>query len=491
MGGDNDYGPYSGNHRDGNRIFFDRSTIIPKTAITMGILRPIKYVVVPELTFVDHLKGLLCVNDDDSNKINGVDGITATVSTMTGTRATLKSKQSWSSDDSDGGVLLDGSLITEPPIHNSPLASSLIQPPFSNYPPPIKLRDRSLSPPNNGTSLFSHSTSPKTLHFHRKEHHTQHEQYQRVTPAPFTCIKTRKYMLSNRVPNPALIHSRKTDSDLDNLTHNLQNLHVRRCSGWVYSRKNLRRALRKWEQDRVWMEEAERAQENNRFKGIDMNDGWNRAKINGWQFFVDIQQIAPHFEGGPEMRVKIIEGFNRFNFWSQLEPIEWDVNELKGVFDVVFMGEGLGNSGWARKPGAWWAARRKVFDGHRGSNFLEEIDLWVEGIVDGLDKWRWKNKGVLYAIRGSKRHMSTAKAEMNAERDKRRKRVKLAKIKSEQVMSEEWRAKRRTQEKKAGRWTDATLRMDRMWAEFHWVLNIIDDDDEYALRYGVWPKRHF
>lgn len=104
---------------------------------------------------------------------------------------------------------------------------------------------------------------------------------------------------------------------------------------------------------------------------------------------------------------------------------------------------------------------------------------------------RQENKGMLYAIGGSKRHMSTAKVEMNAERDRRRKRVKPAKTKSEQVMSEEWRARRRTQEKKAGRWTDATLRMDRMWAEFHWVLNIIDDDDEYALRYGVWPKRHF
>jgi hypothetical protein len=50
-------------------------------------------------------------------------------------------------------------------------------------------------------------------------------------------------------------------------------------------------------------------------------------------------------------------------------------------------------------------------------------------------------------------------------------------------MSDEWRARRRSQEKKAGRWTDGTLRMDRMWDEFHWVLNNDDPLD------AVWDKK--
>jgi hypothetical protein len=37
-------------------------------------------------------------------------------------------------------------------------------------------------------------------------------------------------------------------------------------------------------------------------------------------------------------------------------------------------------------------------------------------------------------------------------------------------VSEQWRKRRREQEKKAGRWSDGTLRMDRMWGNFFWVL---------------------
>lgn len=49
-------------------------------------------------------------------------------------------------------------------------------------------------------------------------------------------------------------------------------------------------------------------------------------------------------------------------------------------------------------------------------------------------------------------------------------------------MGETWRAKRRVQEKKAGRWTDGTIGMDRMWDGFHWVL------DEDNWRNQMWAK---
>lgn len=61
--------------------------------------------------------------------------------------------------------------------------------------------------------------------------------------------------------------------------------------------------------------------------------------------------------------------------------------------------------------------------------------------------------------------------------DSPRKRVKLPRKQSEQVMSEKWRARRRAQEMKAGRWTDGTYLMDKMWDEFHWVLNFDNPGD--------------
>jgi hypothetical protein len=224
---------------------------------------------------------------------------------------------------------------------------------------------------------------------------------------------------------------------------------------------------------------AERLEAGNHFRSIDMNQGNNRESACLLNFMNDLTWSAPHFEGGPEMRMKVRESLNKFSLWAQLEPIEWNAEELKRMFDVVFIGEGLGISGWTRKPGSWWAQRRKLFDGHRGRTFLEELDLWVEEIEDGWEKWRRRHKGKLFAIGSLKRKASSAKAQVYVEGNERRQRIKLPRTKSEQVMSEKWRAKRRLQEKKAGRWTDGTLIMDRVWAEFHWVLN---EDDLRGFR---------
>jgi hypothetical protein len=233
------------------------------------------------------------------------------------------------------------------------------------------------------------------------------------------------------------------------------------------------------------MQRAEKLEARDPFRGIDMNEGWNRDAANLIVSTRDSEWALPCEDGGPEMKMKIKEMMNRFSFWAQLEPIEWDVEELKGMFDVVFVGARLGNAGWARKPGSWWATRKKLFDGHRGRSFLEELDLWVEEIEDGRLKWKRENKGKLFAIKSRKRKASSAKSQIDLEGYKRRKRVKLPKTKSEQVMSEEWRARRRAQEKKAGRWTDGTLLMDRMWEEFYWVLNEDDPRDE------PWPREVF
>ncbi|PMD52021.1 uncharacterized protein K444DRAFT_669685 [Hyaloscypha bicolor E] len=331
------------------------------------------------------------------------------------------------------------------------------------------------------------SVSPAPLHFHRKSRHAQHDNHQSVTPGPSTCTKTRKYKLLH-TPDTPLTRRQKAEPDIEALTDNLQNLTLRRPTPWVYSPAAVRKALSQWKYDEQWMENAERLEAKNRFRGIDLNYGWNRAAANLINSTKDAAWVAPYFEGGPEMRMKITEALSRFSLWSQLEPIEWDAEELKGMFDMVFVGEGLGNSGWARKPGSWWGTRKKLFDGHRGRTFLEELDLWVKEIEDGREKWKQKNKGKLFALGSLKRKTSSAKAQVDVEGDGRRKRIKMPKTKAEQVMSEEWRARRRVQEKNAGRWTDGTLRMDRMWAAFHWVLNT-DDPNHYLDR--LWPKEIF
>lgn len=402
-------------------------------------------------------------------------------------------EQSWSSDDSGGGVMLENSLK---PLNGQ--ARSLVSP------TPVRdgigsgcntssscasgsewrmLRDQSISPTND-RAIPCDSAPGLTLHFHRKEHHTQHEYHQSMTPGPFTCTKTRRYMLSG--PEKPLPRPRKIEPDIDELTGDLQNLALqRRLSGWVYSPDSLQEALKVWQYDRQFMCSAAELEARNRFRGIDMNEGWNRTAATLWNFTIDSSYFVPYNEGGPEIRMKIAESLNRFSLWAQLEPIEWDPEELKGMFDKVFVGEGLGKSGWARKPGSWWCQRKKVFDGHRGRNFLQEIDMRIEEIEDGLEKWRSEHKGMLFAIGSLKRKASIAKSEVDIEGNSRRKRVKLPKTKSEQVMSEAWRARRRMQEKKAGRWTDGTLRMDRMWAGFHWVLNEDDPKDE------IWPREVF
>jgi hypothetical protein len=333
-----------------------------------------------------------------------------------------------------------------------------------------------------------YSVTPTPLPFHPKSHHAQHEHHQSVTPGPFSCTQTNKYKLLH-IPDTPLTCDPKAELDVNNLTDNLQSLALRRpASPWVYSPAAVRKALRQWQYDEQWMENAAQLEAKNRFRGVDLNYGWNRATASLINYTDDAAWVAPYFEGGPEMRMKIMETLNRFSLWAQLEPIMLHADEAKGMFEMVFVGKGLGNSRWARKPGSWWGSRKKLFDGHRGRSFLEELALLEEEIENGRRKWKRENKGKLFAIGTLKRKARSVKAKVDAEDGAWRKRIKMPKTKSEQVMSEEWRTRRREQEKKAGRWTDGTFEMDRMWAEFHWVLN--SDDPMHHLDQR-WPQDVF
>ena len=385
---------------------------------------------------------------------------------------------------------------TKPMTTEFPLSNLLVSP-WSDNNRVMSLRD-SLRPLNHQTSSLvspipsSNQTSSHIhmspvlpdsapLHFHRKPHYGQHEQHQSSALGPFTCSKTRKYKLLH-APNP----------NINDLANSLQHLTIHRPElTWTYTPAKAQAVLSKWECDYYFRRIAERQEAVNIFRGIDLNEGWNRDAAKLIEMTRECHRELPCEKGGPEVGLKIKESMNRFSFWAQLEPIEWEVDELKGMFDVVFVGEGLGNTGWSRKPGIWWGTRKKLFDGHRGRSFLEEIDLWMGEIEDGLVRWKRENKGKLFSTGTRKRKAHVAGlssvahvagvAGVAAERSIWKKRVQLP----IQVMSDEWRARRRAQEKRAGRWTDGTLLMDRMWEEFYWVLNEDDPDDE------AWPREVF
>jgi hypothetical protein len=465
-----------------------------KIAVTkIPTLESTKIEDIPLSTWEDKESTLMEGTMANAITIKAISGSNSTTILDTTLTISKYKEQSWSSDDSGGGVMLGDSvkplnrqarsLVSPTPIRDEIGSGYSTSSSCGSRSEWRMLRDQSISPTNDRAIPCDRAPSA-TLHFHRKEHHVQHEHHQSMTPGPSTCTKTRRYMLSG--PENPLPRPRKIEPDIDDLTGDLKNLALqRRLSGWVYSPASLQKALKVWQYDRDFMCSAAELEARNRFRGIDMNEGWNRAAATLWNFTTDASYFVPYNEGGPEIRMKIAESLNRFSLWAQLEPIEWDPEELKGMFDKVFVGEGLGNHGWARKPGSWWGQRKKVFDGNRGRNFLQEIDMWIEEIEDGLEKWKSEHKGMMFAIGSLKRKASSAKSEVDIEGHSRRKRIKLLKTKSEQVMSEEWRARRRMQEKKAGRWTDGTLRMDRMWAEFHWVLNEDDPKDE------VWPREVF
>ncbi len=463
------------------------------TITKIPTLKSTKIEDIPHSTWQDKESSLMEGMIANTITIKAISVSNSTIIRDTTLTTSIHKEQSWSSDDSGGGVMLGdsvkplnsqaGSLIAPTPIRDKIGSGCSTSSSCASGSELRILRDQSISPTNDRAIPYD-SAPGSTLHFHRKEHHVQHEHHQSMTPGPFTCTKTRRYMLS--VPKKLLARPRKVESDIDDLTSDLQNLALQqRLSGWVYSPASLQKALKFWQYDQDFMCSAVELEARNRFRGIDMNEGWNRAAATLWNFTIDASYFVPYNGGGPEIRMKIAESLNRFSLWAQLEPIEWDPEELKGMFDKAFVGEGLGNSGWARKPGSWWGQRKKVFDGHRGRNFLQQIDMWIEEIEDGLEKWKSEHKGMLFTIGSLKRQASSAKSEVDIEGNSRKKRVKLPKTKSEQVMSEAWRARRRIQEKKAGRWTDGTLRMDCMWAGFHWVLNADDPKDE------VWPREVF
>lgn len=212
-----------------------------------------------------------------------------------------------------------------------------------------------------------------------------------------------------------------------------------------------------------------------RFPGIDMNFGQRRPRYTLIEYFEDSQFTD---FGGPAERKRTAENNMRFSFRAHIIPMELDEVEFGGMFERIFVGTGI----VGLPPGSWSPTGKDVFQEWRGKTFLKQVMIKLLDIGDKVVEWK-KNQPEV-KTNNLKREVPHNPFTKGFGPDT--KRVKMHKRTSTIVLSDEWRSRRRMQEKKAGRWTDGTLRMDRMWSEFYWVL---DEDDPLKAVWGEDQKR--
>ncbi|KAG4415291.1 hypothetical protein IFR04_011598 [Cadophora malorum] len=339
------------------------------------------------------------------------------------------------------------------------------------------------------------------IHFHRRPHKTVHNHNVLSNPSPLTS-ESRKYA----IPKP---HSHATQP----LTVKVDpRAHIRPSTPEPISPTTIKNRLRSlFDHEEIHAEWAERERKNP-FPYLDQNYGWNRAMCAGKMYFHT--EWTPFnnddtLNGALEEMLYIKRCFARFSLWAQREVMEFDEEDLSGengwgeVFDVVFKGEGVGLC-WARIPGSWHAIKPGLLTCCRSVSFYDEVLDWTEGIRERVRKWRAQNQGwrAHQALSSKRRFKTLWTGHQDQERVQRTrlgwketsqsdgvdptvKRIRLRRREPEKIATEQWRARRREQEKKAGRWLDGTIRQDRMWAEFHWVLNV-DDPREH-----VWPRYRY
>ena len=237
--------------------------------------------------------------------------------------------------------------------------------------------------------------------------------------------------------------------------------------------RQIRRILRKWaRRDHRFATECQQREATNPFPGIDLNVGWNRARC-------ELEMHFDHLFGSVEERMRIKEDFTRFSFARQQDALLLKEDVCAGI-ERIFVGAARGISLWSRQPGSWWGARERLLTSRHGELF-EDAQKMVESIKRGVNLWSEKTIDQRSGTSSMKRSLLASVIDSPGETTTEEtqseslfvssKRVKSGQGKSEEVMSEAWRARRRLQEKKAGRWTDGTLRMERLWLAFHWVCN--------------------
>ncbi|TGO31147.1 hypothetical protein BPAE_0001g00410 [Botrytis paeoniae] len=259
----------------------------------------------------------------------------------------------------------------------------------------------------------------------------------------------------------------------------------------------VKESLREWYEMAGFMAKCRRDEQLNPYPHLDLNSGWNRARVQG-------EQWHDNFNPWQKPNTKILEVVQlqeqllKFSWGEQVDSIVVDGGLAEGVFERVFEGvdaekERMAGRGQKRMPGAWWAQRKRIFHDLKGRGFREEVHIKNCQIWDGVKVWAANGIDAEYGKLKRKIDVvekMAAKAddmeqtqigEPIPKRHKSRRRIT-------QVMSAAWRAKRRNQEKKAGRWTDGTSLQNRMWAEFHWVLDAPDHRDRRFFDMRDWSR---
>ncbi|KAK6587180.1 hypothetical protein PZA11_000470 [Diplocarpon coronariae] len=353
------------------------------------------------------------------------------------------------------------------------------------------------------------------LHFHRKPHKEAHNHDSLANLSPLAPV-SRKYTVQDAFPSPASPYVIETDPYAHlppSEPEAVSSLEIRDKIGRIIADPD-----RQAEYARIPFAQfseiagtlcdlspaAEYRERHNPFPNVDLNEGWNRALCDGMMCVSASYLLQPishafsspshthsrwHHErtlynndgvlGSMEEVIQIRRGFDGFSLWAQREAMEFDEEEFVGengwgkAFDAVFKGEGLGTC-WARAPGAR-RAKAGLLTCCRGVNFLEEIEHYQCRITAQVQEWRERNEewpAFQKARKSMKRKWKYQRGGWRAsEDDGRRKRVRYEGVELHKVLTKQWRARRIEQERRAGRWTDGTLRQYRLWAEFHWVLN--------------------
>ncbi|CAD6448248.1 e2e7c6a4-e64b-41db-be76-d47462ca0c11 [Sclerotinia trifoliorum] len=255
--------------------------------------------------------------------------------------------------------------------------------------------------------------------------------------------------------------------------------------------------LREWYQMEGFMAKCRRDEELNPYPHLNLNSGWNRARVQGEQWH---DNFNPWQKPNKKILdvVQLQEQFARFSWSAQVDAIVVDGWVLNGVFGRIFEGvdserERMEGCGLKRVPGAWWGRKKRIFYDMMGRGFREELFIRNCLIWDRVKVWASEGIGGEYGKLKRKIDVVEEMAiEANDVKETQIQEPRAKKLKKHrriaQVMSAAWRSRRRDQEKKAGRWTDGTPLQNRMWLEFHWVLDAPDYHDRRFFDTRDWPR---
>jgi hypothetical protein len=221
----------------------------------------------------------------------------------------------------------------------------------------------------------------------------QHEHEHEPTSDEDYSPKTRKYIFSNQAFQAAVQNTQAADastSDIADLSDLLQRTTIiptKEHEPYLeMSPMSIVKATYHWTLDKNFMRDAMMKEKYNQFRGMDMNEAQNRAVC-------DLKINFLENKGTTWERSHIQQAFKGYSIWAQLKPFELDIEEVRGMFEKVFVGQKHPKGTWARVPGSWWAARKSLFLTDWGAPFVDGMAVEAAWIYDSVEAWKAGGKG--------------------------------------------------------------------------------------------------